>query len=94
LVLLLDQPKRFSVDIDIILDPSINGKKKKLRKKDYLEAINRFDIDAKAIENMFDKFKKAEKQWHEFIDISFLPDDMKSSFHDLIEERVSRVHNS
>ena len=73
---------------------TLNGKRKKLRKKDFLEAINRFDIDAKAIENMLDKFKKAEEQWHEFIDISFLPDDMKSSFHNLIKERVSRVYNS
>ena len=63
---------------------TLNGKKKKLQKRDFLEAINRFDIDAKAIENMFDKFKNAEEQWHEFIDISFLPDDMKSSFHELI----------
>ena len=73
---------------------TLNGKKKKLRKKDFLEAINRFDIDAKAVENMFGKFRNSEKQWHEFIDISFLPDEIKTSFHDLIKERVSRVYNS
>lgn len=77
---------------DLVL--TLNGKKKKLRKRDFLEAINRFDIDAKAIENMFDKFKNAEEQWHEFIDISFIPDNMKSSFHELIKERVSRVYHS
>jgi serine/threonine-protein kinase HipA len=70
---------------------TLNGKKKKLRKKDILEAINRFDLDAKAIENMFEKFRNSEKHWHEFVDISFLPDEMKTSFHDLIKERVSRV---
>ncbi len=73
---------------------TLNGKKKKIRKKDFLEAINRFDIDAKAIENMFDKFKNAEEQWHEFINISFLPDDMKSPFQDLIKERVNKIYNS
>jgi len=73
---------------------TLNGKKKKLRKKDFLEAINRFDIDARAIENMFVRFRIAEEQWHEFIDISFIPDDMKSSFHYLIKERISRVYNS
>ena len=73
---------------------TLNGKKKKLRKKDFLEAINRFDIDAKAIENMFDKFKNSEEQWHDFIDISFLPIDLKSSFHDRIKDRVSRIYNS
>ena len=33
---------------------------------------------------MFAKFKNSEEQWHEFINISFLPDDMKISFHDLV----------
>ena len=73
---------------------TLNGKKKKIRKKDFLEAINRFDIDAKAIENIFNKFRNSVEKWHEFIDISFLPDDMKSSFHDLIKERVDRIYNS
>ncbi|OFY68093.1 MAG: toxin HipA [Bacteroidetes bacterium RBG_13_43_22] len=73
---------------------TLNGKKKKLRKEDFLEAMNRFNIDAKAIENIFDKFRNSKEQWHEFINISFLPDDMKSSFHNLIKERVSRIYNS
>jgi serine/threonine-protein kinase HipA len=73
---------------------TLNGKKKKLRKIDFLEAINRFNIDTKAIENIFSKFKNSEEQWHEFIKKSFLPDDMKSSFHDLVKERVSRIYNS
>ena len=73
---------------------TLNGKKKKLRKKDFLEAINRFNIDSKAIENLFDKFRKSEKQWYEFINISFLPDDMKNSFQNLIKERISRIYNS
>jgi serine/threonine-protein kinase HipA len=72
---------------------TLNGKKKKLKKKDFLEAMNRFDIDAKAVENMFAKFKNSEEKWHAFIDISFLPDDMKSSFHDLVKERISRIYN-
>ena len=79
-------------DEDLAL--TLNGKKKKLKKKDFLEAINRFDIDPKAIENIFDKFKKSEEKWHEFINISFLPDDMKSSFHFLIKQRIFRIYNS
>jgi serine/threonine-protein kinase HipA len=73
---------------------TLNGKKKKLRRKDFLEAIKRFDINARAIENLFSKFMKAEEQWHEFIDISFLPNDMRDSFHDLIKKRVSRLYKS
>ncbi len=77
---------------DLVL--TLNGKKKKLRKKDFLEAINRFDIEAKAIENMFGRFRNAESHWHEFIDKSFLPDDMKSSFHELLKERIRKIYNS
>jgi serine/threonine-protein kinase HipA len=67
---------------------TLNGKKKKIRKKDFLEAINRFNVDNKAIENMLNKFKSSLDKWHNFIDISFLPDEMKISYHDLIRERA------
>ena len=40
---------------------TLNGKKKKLRKKDFLEAIKRFDIDAKAIENIFNRYRNSSK---------------------------------
>ena len=73
---------------------TLNGKKKKLRKKDFLEAIKRFGIDAKAVENIFNRYRNSVEKWHEFINISFLPDDMKSSFHNLITERVDRIYNS
>lgn len=71
---------------------TLNGKKKKLRKKDFLEAINRFDIDAKAIENIFNKFRTSVEKWYDFIDISFLPEDIKRSYSDMIRERVGRIY--
>lgn len=71
---------------------TLNGKKKKIRKKDFLEAINRFNLDSKAIENIFNKFRTSSEKWHDFIDISFLPEDMKISYHDTIRERVDRIY--
>jgi serine/threonine-protein kinase HipA len=73
---------------------TLNGKKKKLRKKDFLEAINRFEIDSRAIENLFNKFKNSAEKWNEFINISFVPDDMKCSFQNLIKERFERIYYS
>jgi serine/threonine-protein kinase HipA len=70
---------------------TLNGKKKKIRKKDFDEAIDRFNIDNKAIENMFNKLNTSLTKWHNFIDISFLPDDMKNSFHDLIQVRAGQI---
>ncbi len=71
---------------------TLNGKKKKIKRTDFIEAIKRFDIDNKAIDNMFDKFNVSMKKWHAFIDISFIPDDMKKSYHDLIYKRASKIY--
>ena len=71
---------------------TLNGKKKKIRKKDFIEAINRFSIDKKAIENMLDKFKSSLDKWHNFIDISFLPAEMKIGYHDIIEKRANQIY--
>lgn len=71
---------------------TLNGKKKKIRKKDFIEAINRFNIYPKAIENMFNKFKASLDNWHKFIDISFLPEEMKTEYHDLIVKRASQIY--
>ena len=72
---------------------TLNGKKKKLSRKDFDEAISRFNIDTKAIDNMFRKMESSLTRWYDFINISFIPDDMKKSYHDLIKERVSRIYN-
>jgi serine/threonine-protein kinase HipA len=70
---------------------TLNGKKKKIRKKDFIEAINRFNIDTKAIENMFNKFKASLDNWHKFIDISFVPEEMKTEYHELIVKRARQI---
>ncbi|MFH1025711.1 MAG: HipA domain-containing protein, partial [Nitrospirota bacterium] len=72
---------------------ALNGKKKKIRKKDFISAAKRFNIDNKAFENIFDKFRSSLSKWHNFIDISFIPNEMKSSYHDLINERAQRIIN-
>ncbi len=71
---------------------TLNGKKKKIRKKDFLEALGRFSIDSKVIENLFNRFKGSMDNWHKFIEISFIPKDMKASYHQLINERADQVY--
>ncbi len=71
---------------------TLNGKKKKLREKDFLEVMNRFNLEPKVIENIFMKFLNSVKRWHDFLDISFLPEDMKMAYHSLIRERVARIY--
>jgi serine/threonine-protein kinase HipA len=70
---------------------TLNGKKKNIIKKDFLEPMTRFNIHAKAIENLFNKLLISVEKWHEFIDISFLPEEMKISYHEIIRERAERI---
>jgi serine/threonine-protein kinase HipA len=73
---------------------TLNGKKKKIRKKDLMGAINRFNIDNKAIDNMFNKFKASFDKWFKFIDKSFLPNEMKIDYHDLIVKRANQIYGN
>ena len=67
----------------------LNGKKRKLKKTDFVKAMSASGLDAKVIDNIFCKFQKVQKKWMEFIDISFLPDEMKSRYRQLICQRLS-----
>lgn len=59
--------------------------------KDFVEAINRFNVDSKAVENIFNKFRFTQKKWYDIIDISFLPKEMKERYVTLINERIERL---
>jgi serine/threonine-protein kinase HipA len=66
---------------------NLNGKKRKITKKDFIESMGRFDIDNKSIENIFSKFQKSLESWKSFIETSFLSDGMKRAFVELIEKK-------
>lgn len=70
---------------------TLNGKKKKIRRKDFLQVSTRFGIEDKTTQNIFLKFKKVIPQWQDFIEISFLPADMKELYMDLINERFEQL---
>ena len=46
-------------------------------------------LEEKVIGNIFNKFVKAKEKWFEFIDLSFLPDEMKEVFKAIIAEKLS-----
>lgn len=70
---------------------TLNGKKKKIKYKDFIEAFHSAKLDLKQQENIFTKMKNAKQQWVDFIKISFLSKDFQSGYKDLIEERFSRI---
>jgi serine/threonine-protein kinase HipA len=48
-------------------------------------------VDDKAIENVYDKFRKVIPEWLLFIDSSFLPDEMKEQYKTLIQEKCKNI---
>lgn len=67
---------------------TLNGKKRKLQRKDFEKAMLASGIGEKVIENMARKFRKALAKWFDLIDCSFLPTDMKKEYKRLIINRV------
>lgn len=51
---------------------NLNGRKRNLRKKDFIQAMKTSGINDKAIENVFIKFSKLKDLWFVTIDNSFL----------------------
>lgn len=63
---------------------NLNGKKKKIKRKDFLIAMKTSGMNEKSIENVFKKFEKLQKKWHILIDDSFLSNELKENYHNLI----------
>ena len=73
---------------------TLNGKKKRLKKIDFITAMKTSGMNEKSIENVFKKFEKLLKIWHEFIDISFLNTELKERYHLMIEQKFKQVELS
>lgn len=76
-------------DEDLAL--TLNGKKKKIHRNDFVAAFNTLKLDAKQQENIFKKMERVTNKWMEFIDISFLSDDYKQMYKHLIMDRFTRI---
>ena len=68
---------------------TLNGKKRKIKKADFVASMQASGLEEKVINNIFAKFAKVKDRWFEFIDQSFLPDEMKEAFKVIIAEKLS-----
>ena len=68
---------------------TLNGKKRKIKKADFATSMQASGLEEKVINNIFAKFTKAKEKWFEFIDLSFLPDEMKEGFKAIIAEKLN-----
>ena len=71
---------------------NLNGKKKKLKKQDFVAAMNTLKLDEKQQENIFIKMEKVKSKWMEQIEISFMTDDFKNQYKQIVTERFERIN--
>jgi serine/threonine-protein kinase HipA len=70
---------------------TLNGKKRKINRKDFIACFNNMKLEIKQQENIFKKMEKAKQEWFDFIDISFLSSDFKVAYKALIEKKFAQV---
>ena len=70
---------------------TLNGRKKKLTKQDFVAAMNTLKLEEKQQEMIFNKMAKAWPQWQELIDRSFMSVEFKEQYKTLLKERMNRL---
>ncbi|MFT7064930.1 MAG: serine/threonine-protein kinase HipA [Sediminicola sp.] len=70
---------------------NLNGKKRKIKRLDFNEAMAKAQIPVKAIENLWNRIEKGMQQWQELIACSFLSEENKSILIPLIADRAKQL---
>lgn len=70
---------------------TLNGKKRKINRKDFETAMLASGMNAKSVMNVFNRFEKACHEWESIISISFLPDSMKTAYLEKISAMMQRL---
>ena len=67
---------------------TLNGKKARLRRRDFEQSIIASGVNEKVLDNIAKKFRKALMKWLDLIEASFLPDDLKRQYKRLVLKRM------
>lgn len=70
---------------------TLNGRKRKLKKQDFLAAMHALKLDEKQQKNIFNKMAKALPKWKALIDRSFLTSEYKLKYQNILMERMNRL---
>ena len=66
---------------------TLNGKKRKLKRSDFEKTFGQSGLDAKVFNTLFFRFEKSIPQWLTFIESSFLSNERKEKYCQLIREK-------
>ena len=67
---------------------TLNGKKRKLKKTDFVTSMQASGLSEKVIGNIFNKFLKNQDKWFDCIDASFLPSEQKKPYKQIIRGKL------
>ena len=70
---------------------TLNGKKRKIKRNDFLKAFKTSQMEEKVSATIFSKFEKSFTKWNAFIDISFIPQTMKREYKQMIREKAKQL---
>jgi len=70
---------------------TLNGRKKKIKKADFVAAFSTLKLDEKQQANIFKKMIKAKQAWMEMIEISFLSREFKDQYVDLLNTQFEKI---
>ena len=71
---------------------TLNARKKKIKLQDFKNAMINSGLDEKVSQNMLKKFHAAKESWYDWIERSFLPQEMKMGYKTMIVERLNRLY--
>lgn len=70
---------------------NLNGKKRKLNQKDFNQAMVNAHIPEKAIKNLWKRIEKGMQNWSKLINHSFLSNDLKTAYLELIKLKADQI---
>lgn len=70
---------------------TLDGRKKRLTKQNFIQAMASSGLGDKVIEKIFHKFMVVAPKWYDFIDSSFLPSELKEKYKEEIGENIGKL---
>ena len=72
---------------------TLNAKKKKITLQDFEKAVTNSGLEEKVFQNILRKYHAVKNDWFAIIEQSFLPQDMKTAYIQMIMNRMNRLLN-
>ena len=73
---------------------TLNAKKKRIKKSDFVRAMETSEISSKVFDNILAKYRKLLPKFNEIIDLSFLDKEDKEIYKQSIASRLARIEES